>query len=130
MKMTATQKLVPHAHPSQAALDSIVALRLYSIGKADKASVLAALRRLDHIYGQPVKGALALFERSLHIGDKAVQNEIRFEALSQITDWVFRHRIQASLWGEVSNICRALRDGFARLTPRLDMPGGFAGYAS
>jgi hypothetical protein len=109
MKTTRTPSFVLYAHPSQAALDAIVTLRLYSAGKADAASVSNALQCLEHIYGQPVKSAAALFRRSLYIGNGTVQREIRFEALTHIADWVFRHRVRASLWSDLLTLCRALR---------------------
>ena len=109
MKQAATPRFVRYAHPSQAALDSIVILRLFSAGEAQSASVLRALRHLEYIYGLPIKGAVALFRRALSVPDPVVQKEILFEAMTAIIDWIFREPYKAAAWETALRLGRAFK---------------------
>lgn len=108
MKNTA-QNIVRRVQPSTAALDSIITLRHYCVGKADGGSVNQALRHLEYIYGLPVKDAVARFRRGLGTRDKFAQHELVTEALSGIVDWIFRQPYKAAAWRDALQLGRLLK---------------------
>ncbi len=123
---TQAKSSVRYAHPSQAALDSIIVLRLYSAGRADANIALQALDQLEDIYGWPLRSAVALFRRGLCTQDRRARHVVLYEALNHIIDAVFRDRIRASLWQNGRTLCRLAAGKVASLAPSFDTSKDFA----
>ena len=72
--------------------DSLLTLRRFLDGQSKSYEVLEALRHLDYVCGQPVRGAIEQFRRCAYWEDADARNEVARECLVRIVGWVNRNR--------------------------------------
>jgi hypothetical protein len=77
---------------SRELLDSLMTLRRYLDGQARSCDVLEALRHLEYVCGQPVKGATTEFRRCLCWEGESARNEVARQCLIEIGGWVGRNK--------------------------------------
>jgi hypothetical protein len=72
--------------------DSLMTLRRYLDGQTRPFEVLDALRHLEYVCGQPVKGATTRFRRCLSWEDESARDEVARQSLAEIGGWVSRNK--------------------------------------
>ena len=88
----------PEAHESEnlsatadAVSQSLTEVRRYLAGRAELADALEALRHLEYVCAQPVRGAIAQLRRCLFWRDDGERNETALDCLALIGGWMSRY---------------------------------------